>query len=70
MKKLLSVLLAVLMVFALAGCTQNNGGGNEGGGDAPTSDTVKIGVAIYQFDDNFMTLYRQNIQKYFDDLPA
>lgn len=70
MKKLLSVLLAVLMVFALAGCTQNNGGGNEGGGDAPTSDTVKIGVAIYQFDDNFMTLYRQNIQKYFDDLNA
>ena len=66
MKKLLGVLMAVLMVFALAGC--NNGGGNEGGEE--TKDTVKIGVAIYQFDDNFMTLYRNDIQKYFDDLNA
>jgi methyl-galactoside transport system substrate-binding protein len=65
MKKLLSVLLAVLMVFALVGCNKNSGGNNGG-----AKDTVKIGVAIYQFDDNFMTLYRQNIQKYFDDLNA
>jgi methyl-galactoside transport system substrate-binding protein len=71
MKKFLSILLAVLMIFALVGCQkkENSGdGGNAGGGTA--SDTVKIGVAIYQFDDNFMTLYRQNIQKYFDDLNA
>ena len=68
MKKLLSILLAALMVFALVGCSSNNGG-NEGGEDT-TADTVKIGVAIYQFDDNFMTLYRQNIQAYFDELNA
>ncbi len=66
MKKLLSVLLAVLMVFALFGCTKKEEAPE--GGEA--ADTVKIGVAIYQFDDNFMTLYRQNIQKYFDDLNA
>ncbi|MBO4918788.1 MAG: galactose ABC transporter substrate-binding protein [Erysipelotrichaceae bacterium] len=65
MKKLLSVLLAVLMVFALVGCT--NKGGEEGGEEAKT---VKIGVAIYQFDDNFMTLYRNDIQAYFDALNA
>ena len=63
MKKLLSVLLAVLMVFALVGC------GNQGG-EETGSDTVKIGVCIYQFNDNFMTLYRENIQKYFDELNA
>ena len=33
-------------------------------------DTVKVGVCIYQFNDNFMTLYRENIQKYFDELNA
>lgn len=26
--------------------------------------TVKVGVAIYQFDDNFMTLYRTELEKY------
>ena len=66
MKKLLSVLLAALMVFALVGCSQK---GNEGGGET-TNEVKKIGVAIYQFDDNFMTLYRQDIQAYFDKLNA
>ena len=61
MKKLLSLLLAILCVFMLAGC---NNGGEEG------SDTVKIGVTIYQFDDNFMTLYRNDIKAYFNDLNA
>lgn len=65
MKKLLSVLLAVLMVFALVGCSSSNEGGESG-----SADTVKIGVCIYQFDDNFMTLYRNNIAAYFDALNA
>ena len=30
--------------------------------------TYKIGVAIYQFDDNFMTLYRNEIESYFASL--
>ena len=68
MKKLLSVLLAVLMVFALVGCSSGNDGASEGGEE--TADTVKIGVCIYQFDDNFMTLYRNDIQAYFDALNA
>ena len=65
MKKLLSVLLAALMVFALVGCSSTTEGGEAAG-----TDTVKIGVCIYQFDDNFMTLYRNNIQAYFDALNA
>ncbi|MDO4940256.1 MAG: galactose ABC transporter substrate-binding protein [Erysipelotrichaceae bacterium] len=66
MKKLLSILLAVLMVFALVGCSNEQAPAEEGG--EATGDTVKIGVCIYQFDDNFMTLFRNNIQAYFDDL--
>ena len=30
----------------------------------------KVGVAIYQFDDNFMTLYRNELKAYFDELSA
>ena len=68
MKKLLSVLLAALMVFALVGCT-NNGGNSGNGGDAPADvKTYEVGVAIYEFNDNFMTLYRNEIEAYFKTL--
>ena len=30
--------------------------------------TYKVGVSIYKFDDNFMTLYRQEIESYFKSL--
>ena len=68
MKKLLSILLAALMVFTLVGC--NNNGGNSGnGGDAPADvKTYEVGVAIYEFNDNFMTLYRNEIEAYFKTL--
>ena len=58
MKKLLSVLLAALMIFTLAGC--GNKGGEETG-----AKTVKVGVSIYKFDDTFMTNYRNEIDAYF-----
>ena len=38
---------------------------------AETTDevkTYKVGVAIYQYNDNFMTLYRQEIENYFKTL--
>lgn len=35
---------------------------------AAEPSTYKIGVAIYQFDDNFMTLYRNEIESYFASL--
>ena len=59
MKKTLAVLLALLLAFSFAGCEKK-----------PQVKEVKIGVAMYQFNDNFMTLYRQDIQKYFDELNA
>lgn len=59
MKKLVKVLLAMLLSLSFFGCQKQ-----------PETKEVKIGVAIYQFNDNFMTLYRNDIQKYFDDLNA
>ena len=60
MKKVIAMLLAVVMVVALAGCA--------GGGKASGPKTYKVGVAIYQFNDNFMTLYRNEIESYFKTL--
>ena len=44
MKKLLVLLLAVAMVFAMTACGGSNGGGNEEGGEGEASeDPIKIG---------------------------
>lgn len=60
-KKLLSVLLCLAMVATMfAGC--GGSGANSG------AKTYNVGVAIYQFDDNFMTLYRNEIEAYFKTL--
>ena len=60
MKKLLSVLLALLMVFALVGCK------TETVEEGP--EQVKIGCTIYKFDDTFMTGYRNLMANYVDIL--
>ena len=65
-KKLLSVLLCLAMVATMfAGC---GGSGAPAGGEAGGAKTYNVGVAIYQFDDNFMTLYRNEIEAYFKTL--
>ena len=84
-KKVLSLVLALVMVLGLAAC----GGGNDAPKDnnqsqtsepapadnktpdpAPAADkkTYNIGVSIYQFNDNFMTLYRNELEAYFGTL--
>ncbi len=62
MKKFLSMLLVAVMAVTLAAC----GGETNNGGDE--AKTVQVGVSIYKFDDNFMTLYRQEIEAYFKTL--
>lgn len=32
-----------------------------------SGDAIEVGVCIYKFDDNFMTLYRQELQRYFEE---
>ena len=62
MKKFLSMLLVAVMAVTLAAC----GGETNNGGDEAKTD--QVGVSIYKFDDNFMTLYRQEIEAYFKTL--
>ena len=62
MKKILAIALAIVLVFGLVAC---GGTGSKAGSDVKT---YKVGVAIYQYNDNFMTLYRQEIEAYFKTL--
>ena len=59
MKKIIALALVLVLALSLVAC-----GGN-GGNDVKT---YKVGVAIYQYNDNFMTLYRQEIEAYFKTL--
>lgn len=56
MKKLASLLLVLVMLFGVTAFAMAEG---------PT-----IGVCIYQYNDNFMTLYRQELQKYLEEQGA
>ncbi|MEG0402744.1 MAG: galactose ABC transporter substrate-binding protein [Anaerorhabdus sp.] len=72
MKKLIALLIAAMV---LVGCSSKPATPSETpaeGGDAPATaqEEVNVGVSIYKFDDNFMTLYRNEIQSYFDELSA
>lgn len=78
-KKILALLLAFCLVFAMAACGNSEASAPadastpaEGSTAAAPAEgdgqTYKIGVAIYQFDDNFMTLYRNELEKYFGEL--
>ena len=58
MKKIIALLLALVMALSLAACTSS-------GDDVKT---YNVGVAIYAYNDNFMTLYRQEIEAYFKTL--
>jgi methyl-galactoside transport system substrate-binding protein len=58
-----------MTVAMLAGCS-SGGGAASGSASAAAGDvkTYNVGVAIYQFNDNFMTLYRNEIEAYFKTL--
>ncbi len=79
MKKFMALVLSVVMLASLlAGCAKAEDG--KKGDPAPTTGaeatkapeaegakTVKVGITIYKFDDNFMTLYRQELERYFKE---
>ena len=64
MKKFLSALLAALMVLSLVACGQKQTAAVSTDAAAAGAKTVKVGVCIYKFDDAFMTLYRNELEKY------
>ena len=57
-KKTLISHLVVCLLLILFGCASGTG----------KVKTVKIGVTIYKFDDSFMTLYREEIKNYLEEL--
>lgn len=59
MKKAIAVLLIAIVALT---CVFAQGGAESG------AKTYKVGVGIYTYDDNFMTLYRNEIQNYFKSL--
>lgn len=59
MKKIAALLLSLMVMIGVVGCADNAGNGKK---------TIQVGVSIYKFDDNFMTLYRQEIEAYFKTL--
>jgi len=56
MKKTLAILLAALMLIGMFSFA------------SAEAKTYKVGVSIYQFTDNFMTLYRNELESYFKSL--
>lgn len=73
MKKVFALLAAALMVLSMAACGKtdkpaDNNGGNGGNAGKTEPKVVNVGVSIYQFDDNFMTLYRKEIESYFSTM--
>lgn len=64
MKKIISLILVLAMVLTLAACGSSSPSSSANSG----AKTYKVGVAIYQYNDNFMTLYRQEIENYFKTL--
>ena len=72
MKRKLILVLACMLILSTAlmtGCGDSgNQGVDNGGGGGDGATTYNVGVSIYKFDDNFMTLYRQEIESYFSSL--
>ena len=78
MKKLISLLLVLALALTLVACGGSKTTETQAAAPAetkaaaaePASDvkTYNVGVAIYQYNDNFMTLYRQEIEAYFKTL--
>ncbi|WP_242236732.1 galactose ABC transporter substrate-binding protein [Streptococcus acidominimus] len=61
MMKSLKYLAIAFLAILLVACGAK-------GGDSGSGKTYNVGVAIYKFDDNFMTLYREELEKYFGEL--
>lgn len=84
MKKIIALVLALMIIMSMTACgaktaettpaapaaTQAAAAATEAPAAEPAGEvkTYKVGVAIYQYNDNFMTLYRNEIENYFKTL--
>lgn len=69
MKKLWKIVAFMFVSIVLVACGNTGGGtassSTESGTGTAEGKTYNVGVAIYKFDDNFMTLYREELAAYF-----
>ena len=66
-KKVTAMALASMMALSLAGCRGSSSTtATTAAAAAATTDVAdkKVGISIYKFDDNFMTLYRTELVRY------
>jgi len=78
-KKFLALVLATMLVLSLiAGCASDPAPVESGSADpvsqapvssAPTDEKVKIGFAVFAFDDTYVTYLQKGAQKYADEHP-
>lgn len=83
MKKFLSILATAAMALSLGACGSSDSGTTTDSTQAAASTTAaaaseaagstdladkKVGVCIYQFSDNFMTLFRTELESYLESL--
>jgi len=74
MKKILAFVLVLALAFTAIACTATPTAAPAADAAKPAADaaaavkTYKVGVCIYKFDDNFMTLYRQELESYMKSL--
>ncbi|MGT2910204.1 galactose ABC transporter substrate-binding protein [Streptococcus cameli] len=66
MKKYLKFFAVAAVATSLVACGNAGGSGSDSG--KGKGETYQVGVAIYQFNDNFMTLYREELESYFKQL--
>lgn len=62
MKKIMRFLFISVLAITVVAC-----GSNKDTSDGGSKDTYKVGVAIYKFDDPFMTNYRNDLKSYFEE---
>lgn len=67
MKRIVRFLFVSLLAVSLVACGSDKKE-ESAGGDKESKDTYQVGVAIYKFDDAFMTNYRNELQSYFEEL--
>ena len=83
MKKILSLVLILALAFSVIACAApaaapaeeaapeaaaTEAAAEPAAEAAPAVTTYKVGVSIYKFDDNFMTLYREELESYLKSL--
>lgn len=67
MKKFLTVLLSMLMLFSLAACASGNNGGGEEGGTEPAEEKMVVGLSVVDMKNQFWVDWSEAMQAEADE---